>query len=56
MPSFKCKDIGLSCGFEAKANTRDELMGKISKHASSAHNMTTISTETMNAIKGAIKE
>ena len=56
MPSFRCKDIGMSCGFEAKASTQDELMEKISLHASSAHNMTTISNETMKAIKGAIKE
>ncbi len=46
----------MSCGFEAKANTHDELMKKISEHASSVHNMTTISDETLKAITGAIKD
>jgi predicted small metal-binding protein len=39
MPSFKCKDIGMQCPFEAKANTRAELMKKITEHAAKAHNM-----------------
>jgi predicted small metal-binding protein len=55
MPSFKCKDIGLKCGFEAKAKTQDELMSKIATHAASAHNMTTVPPETMAKIKKAIK-
>lgn len=46
----------MSCGFEARAETKDMLMEKISKHASSVHNMTTISSETMKAITSAIKE
>lgn len=55
MPSFKCKDIGLKCGFEATAKTTDELMKKIAVHAASAHKMTTIPPETMIKIKKAIK-
>ena len=31
MPSFKCKDIGMSCGFEVMAKTEDELMKKIAE-------------------------
>jgi predicted small metal-binding protein len=33
MPSFECKDIGMSCPFEATAKTEDELMNKIAEHA-----------------------
>jgi predicted small metal-binding protein len=55
MPSFKCKDIGLACGFEAKATSQDELMKKIATHAASAHNMKTIPPETMTKVKKAIK-
>ena len=55
MPSFKCKDIGMKCAFEATGKTQDELMKKISTHAASAHKMTTIPPETMTKIKKAIK-
>ena len=55
MPSFKCKDIGLKCAFEATAKTQDELMKKISTHAASAHNMKIVPPETMTKIKKAIK-
>ena len=55
MPSFKCKDIGLECPFEAKAKTQDELMQKIATHAASAHDMKTVPPDTMKAIKKAIK-
>ena len=55
MPSFKCKDIGMDCKFEATAKTQDELMKKISTHAASAHKMTKVPPETMTKIKKAIK-
>jgi len=56
MPSFKCKDIGMNCSFEATAKTEDELMKKITEHAGRAHNMKTISSDTMGKIKKAIKK
>ena len=56
MPSFKCKDIGLECPFSAQAETKDELMKKISVHAASAHGMKTVPPETLAKIKKAIKE
>ena len=56
MPSFKCKDIGMSCGFETTAKTEDELMKKIAEHASKAHNMKTIPPDMMEKVKKAIKK
>ena len=56
MSSFKCKDIGMSCGFEATAKTEDELMKKIAEHASKAHNMKTIPADVMSKVKKAIKK
>ncbi len=56
MPSFKCKDIGMKCGFTAKAKTEDELMKLIAGHAKSAHNLDPIPPETMDKIKKAIKK
>lgn len=31
MPSFRCKDIGMTCSFEAHSDTKEELMEKIDK-------------------------
>ncbi len=45
----------MECSFEASAKTQDELMQKIATHAASAHNMTTVPSETMSQIKKAIK-
>jgi len=56
MPSFKCKDIGMSCAFETTAKTEDELMKRITEHAGKAHNMKTIPADVMSKVKKAIKK
>ena len=56
MASFKCKDIGMNCNFEATAKSEAELMPKIQEHASKAHNMKTIPPDTMAKVKKAIKK
>ncbi len=53
---FACRDIGMSCGFEARAGSEQELMGKIAAHAKKAHNMSEIDKATMSKVKAAIKE
>jgi len=55
MPSFKCADIGMSCGFEATEDTREKLLKRIAKHTSKVHNITTISPDLMDQITKAIK-
>lgn len=56
MPSFKCKDIGMSCSFEATAKTEDELIKKIADHAGKAHSMETIPPDVMSKVRKAIKK
>ena len=56
MPSFKCRDTGMACPFETKADTENELMAKIAKHASEAHGMKTIPPDMMEKVKKAIKK
>ena len=56
LPSFKCRDIGMDCPFEASAPTKEELMKKISEHAASVHNIKTVSPELKEKIDKAIKE
>lgn len=55
MPSFKCRDVGLHCRFEAKAETEEELMEKIKEHARRAHNWE-VSPEVVETVKKAIKK
>ncbi len=53
---FKCADIGMKCGFEATANTTDELMPKIADHAKAAHGMTEIPKDILAKVQAAIKD
>jgi predicted small metal-binding protein len=39
MVSFKCKDIGMDCPFEATAANVQDLYDKIAKHSRDAHKM-----------------
>ena len=55
MASFRCADIGMKCGFETTAPTKEELLLKIGMHASDAHNMTSVSQDVLTAINKAIK-
>lgn len=57
MPSFKCRDLGMDCPFEATANTEEELMKKITEHATKVHNMKPpFPPDMMAKIKKAIKK
>ena len=56
MPSFACKDVGMTDDWKATAKTEDELLKKIKEHAGKAHNMKDVSPEMMQQIKQAIKQ
>ena len=56
MPSFACKDIGMTCGFETSAPTEAELMPKIAAHAKSVHKIDPVPPDLMAKIKKAIKK
>jgi len=53
---FKCKDIGMGCGFEASAPSKEELMPKIVEHAKTAHGITQIPPDLAKKVDGAIKK
>lgn len=53
--SFRCRDIGMDCGFETKAESMDSIMPKISKHASEAHNIKQIPDDLRKKVSSAIK-
>ena len=53
---FKCKDIGMKCGFEVKgASSRDEVLQLASVHAKVTHNMQTIPPDVAQKVSSAIK-
>ncbi len=54
--SFKCSDIGMNCGFETKASTKEELMPLIVNHAKGAHNMNEIPPDVKEKVDKAIKK
>ncbi len=45
MVSFKCKDIGMDCKFEATAANVQDLDDKIAKHAREAHKIPSLDKE-----------
>ncbi len=56
MPSIKCKDIGMKCGFEVKDEDRDEMMQILALHAAKTHNMKEIPPDVMAKVQKAIKK
>jgi predicted small metal-binding protein len=46
----------MQCGFETKAENREELMKNIATHAKEAHNITTIAPDLMMKVTAAIKQ
>jgi len=55
MVSFKCKDIGLDCPFEAKADNVHDLENKIAEHARTVHKKEHLSQEEWIQIKKQMK-
>jgi predicted small metal-binding protein len=54
--SFKCKDLGMACGFEVKDENEDELMKIVALHAETSHNIKEIPADMTEKIKKAIKK
>jgi predicted small metal-binding protein len=59
MPSyeFRCKDVGMDCGFEVRgASSKEELMEMLAVHARRAHNLTEIPEDVRSKIETAIRK
>ena len=54
--SFRCKDIGMDCPFEAHGSTAHELMRKFIDHAEPVHNMQILSADFIFDVHNAIKK
>ena len=56
MPSFACKDIGMSDNFEVKTESQEELMKIVETHAKTSHNIDKVSPDMKDKIQKAIKK
>lgn len=54
--SVKCSDVGVACDFEARAETVEELLKKVSEHARTAHGFPDIPPEHLAKVKAAIRD
>ena len=54
--SINCRDVGMDCDFEARANTVEELMLQCAEHAKTGHGMTDIPPELIAKVQGAIRD
>jgi len=54
--TLHCNDLGFDCGFVAKADNEQDLLGQVADHAASAHGVSEITPELLEQVKGAIKE
>ncbi len=51
----RCRDLGVDCDFEARAETEEEILKKCAEHASKDHNVTEIPPEVVEKIRKAIR-
>lgn len=53
---IRCRDVGMDCDFEAKAETEEDLLKKVAEHAGTTHDMTEIPEEVLAKVRAAIKD
>ena len=53
--TFRCKDLGLACEFEEKAEDENELMKRIEGHVQTAHQMNPEEPEVQEKIRKAVR-
>jgi len=52
---FRCRDVGMDCDFEARAETEEEILKKAAEHAKTVHNMKEIPKEVLAKVRAAIR-
>ena len=53
---IRCRDVGMDCDFEARAETEEEVLTKVAEHAGTTHNMTEITEEVLAKVLAAIQD
>jgi predicted small metal-binding protein len=52
---LRCRDVGMNCEFEARADTEEELLRQAAAHARDTHQITEMSPELANRVRAAIR-
>ena len=53
---LRCRDVGMDCDFEVRAETEEEILKKAAEHASKDHNITEIPPEVVEKIREVIRD
>lgn len=53
---LRCKDIGMDCDFEARAETEDELLEQAAQHAAEVHEIPEMTPDLVEKVRGAIAD
>ena len=53
---LRCRDVGMDCSWEGRAETTEALLGKAARHAAEVHKMTEIPDEKLAQVKSVIRD
>jgi predicted small metal-binding protein len=53
--TLRCRDMGVQCDWQTRAETEKEVLDRAAKHAAEKHNMKELSKEMVAKAKAAIK-
>ncbi len=53
---LRCADVGMDCDFVAKAETQEELLQKVAKHAKEVHGIDEITPDLKQKVTRVIRE
>jgi predicted small metal-binding protein len=52
---LRCRDVGLDCEGEIRAETEEEVLRQAAEHAQTPHNMTEMLPEVVQKVRAAIR-
>ena len=52
---LRCRDVGLDCEGEIRADTEEELLEKAAEHARTTHHLAEVPPEMMDKVRVAIR-
>jgi predicted small metal-binding protein len=53
---LRCRDVGLDCEGEIRADTEEEILRQAAEHAQSTHNMEEMPSEVVEKVRAAIRD
>ncbi len=52
---LRCKDVGMDCDFEVRAETEEEILKQAAEHAAAVHDMQEIPQDVLAKVRAAIR-